>query len=85
MLPVFIAVVFSRRKAMSVASVCVKKKVGAINADIESALSGMRTAKAFANEWVEEDKFRHSNDIYKTSKKMFYREMGIFMAVMEFS
>ena len=69
---------------MSVASVCVKKKVGAINADIESALSGMRTAKAFANEWVEEDKFRHSNDIYKTSKKMFYREMGIFMAVMEF-
>ena len=84
LLPVFIAVVFSRRKAMSVASVCVKKKVGAINADIESALSGMRTAKAFANEWVEEDKFRHSNDIYKTSKKMFYREMGIFMAVMEF-
>ena len=84
LLPVFIAVVFSRRKAMSVASVCVKKKVGAINADIESALSGMRTAKAFANEWVEEDKFRHSNDIYKTSKKMFYREMGIFMAVREF-
>ena len=84
LLPVFIAVVFSRRKAMSVASVCVKKIVGAINADIESALSGMRTAKAFANEWVEEDKFRHSNDIYKTSKKMFYREMGIFMAVMEF-
>ena len=84
LLPVFIAVVFSRRKAMREASSRVKKKTGAINADIESALSGMRTAKAFANEWVEEDKFRHSNDIYKTSKKMFHKEMGIFMGVMEF-
>lgn len=62
-----------------------KKKTGAINADIESALSGIRTAKAFANRHVEEEKFDRSNDIYKTSKKMFHREMGIFMAVMEFS
>ena len=84
MIPVFILVSFSRRKAMRTASRRVKKKTAVINADIESALSGIRTAKAFANEWVEEDKFRHSNDIYKTSKKMFYREMGIFMAVMEF-
>ena len=81
---VFIAIIVSRRKAMREASRRVKKKTGAINADIESALSGIRTAKAFANEHVEEEKFDRSNDIYKTSKKMFHREMGIFMAVMEF-
>ena len=84
MIPVFVAVIVSRRKAMREASRRVKKKTGAINADIESALSGIRTAKAFANEHVEEEKFDRSNDIYKTSKKMFHREMGIFMAVMEF-
>ena len=84
MIPVFVAIMVSRRKAMREASRRVKKKTGAINADIESALSGIRTAKAFANEWVEEEKFDRSNDIYKTSKKMFHREMGIFMAVMEF-
>ena len=84
MIPVFILVSFSRRKAMRTASRRVKKKTAVINADIESALSGIRTAKAFANEHVEEEKFDRSNDIYKTSKKMFHREMGIFMAVMEF-
>ena len=84
LIPVFLAVMFTRRKAMRTASRRVKQKTGAINADIESSLSGMRTAKAFANEWVEEEKFNRSNDVYKTSKKMFHREMGIFMAVMEF-
>ena len=64
MIPVFIAIIVSRRKAMREASRRVKKKTGAINADIESALSGIRTAKAFANEHVEEEKFDRSNDIY---------------------
>ena len=68
MIPVFVAIIVSRRKAMREASRRVKKKTGAINADIESALSGIRTAKAFANEHVEEEKFDRSNDIYKTSK-----------------
>ena len=84
MIPIFLVIIMSRRRAMSKASRFVKQKTGAINADIESSLSGMRTAKAFANEHVEEEKFDRSNDIYKTSKKMFHREMGIFMAVMEF-
>ena len=53
MIPVFILVSFSRRKAMRTASRRVKKKTAVINADIESALSGIRTAKAFANEPVE--------------------------------
>ena len=35
----------------------VKKRTAAINAEIESSLSGIRTAKAFANEAVEFGKF----------------------------
>lgn len=83
-IPVFLALVMSRRRAMGAASRRVKQKTGAINADIESSLSGMRTAKAFANEHLEEDKFRRSNAEYKNSKGSFYKEMGIFQALMEF-
>ena len=74
----------SRRRQMGDVSRRVKQKTGAINADIESSLSGMRTAKAFANEELEEEKFHASNETFKTSKRMFHKEMGIFMALMEF-
>lgn len=84
LIPVAVFVIMSRRRAMSRASRLVKQKVGVINADIESCLSGMRTAKAFANEAVEAEKFRRSNETYKGSKKYFYQEMGIFNSSMEF-
>jgi ATP-binding cassette subfamily B protein len=83
-LPVFSYVVMARRRKLCEVSYRVKQKTGAINADIESSLSGMRTAKAFANEHLEEEKFHRSNEIYKTSKHSFYQEMGIFLSLMEF-
>ena len=82
-LPLFIALIFLRRKQMLSVSRKVKQRVAHINADVESSLSGMRTAKAFANEAIETEKFCRSNDSYKVSKKGFHREMGIFMATME--
>ena len=84
LIPVAVFVIMSRRRAMGRASRLVKQKVGVINADIESCLSGMRTAKAFANEAVEAEKFRRSNETYKGSKRYFYQEMGIFNSSMEF-
>ena len=83
LLPVFLVTVLARRRQMGAASRKVKQRVGHINADVESSLSGMRTAKAFANEALEAEKFRRSNAAFKTSKKSFHREMGIFMATME--
>ena len=83
LLPVFLLTVLARRRQMGAASRKVKQRVGHINADVESSLSGMRTAKAFANETLETEKFRCSNAAFKTSKKSFHREMGIFMASME--
>lgn len=84
MLPIFILVVWRCRHAMNEASIKVKQKTASINADIESGLSGIRTAKAFANETTELEKFTASNDSFKTSKRQFHKAMGRFSAVMEF-
>ncbi len=83
-LPVFIAVTISRRNQMQRVSRLVKEKVAHINADVESSLSGMRTAKAFANEELEKEKFCRSNEAFKVSKRSFHKEMGIFSGVTEF-
>ena len=83
-IPVFFLVVWRCRKSMQDASLKVKQRTATINADIESGLSGIRTAKAFANEEAELRKFDTSNNSYKTSKRAFHRAMGRFNAVMEF-
>ena len=84
MFPVFMTVVILRRRKMSKVSKMVKQRTAGINADIESSLSGFRTSKAFANEGAEYDKFVHSNERFKVSKREFHKEMGIFHATMEF-
>ena len=83
-IPVFIVVLFRRRTAMGSASKAAKQKTGTINAAIESGLSGIRTSKAFANERVEQQRFDEANEIFKTAKRGFHREMGLFNATMEF-
>ena len=83
-LPLFLLVVWTCRRSMQEASARVKQRTAVINADIESGLSGIRTAKAFANEETELRKFETSNDSFKTSKRQFHRAMGRFNAVMEF-
>ena len=83
-LPVLLTVVIIRRRKMSAVSKNVKKRTAAINAEIESSLSGIRTAKAFANEAVEFGKFTEANERFKVSKREFHREMGIFSGSLEF-
>ena len=83
-LPILLAVVILRRRKMSAVSKQVKSRTAAINAEIESSLSGIRTAKAFANEEVEFGKFHNANERFKTSKREFHKEMGIFSASLEF-
>ena len=83
-LPVFFVVIWACRKSMSEASRRSKQQTATINADIESGLSGIRTAKAFANERTEMEKFETSNDSFKTSRRQFHKAMGRFNATMEF-
>ena len=74
-----------QRVRMKQASVELRKKTAEINAAIESGISGIRTAKAFANESEEQQKFDRSNDLFKTAKKGYYKAMGLFHSGMEFS
>ena len=83
-IPVFLAVAMVMRKRMARASVGAKEKTGHINQEIESSLSGVRTAKAFANEAAEIDRFNAANEIYKTSKREFHKAMGMFHSSVEF-
>lgn len=84
LLPIFVLVVMKNRRAMTQASVNVKKRMADINSEIESRLSGIRTSKAFANEEVDKDHFDDSNELFKGAKKDYYKTMGRFMASQEF-
>ena len=84
-LPILIAFTLSRRVNMKRANIEVKRQTAEINASIESGISGIRTAKAFANEKTEDDKFAAANERYKNSKKAYYNAMGGFMSGMEFT
>ena len=84
-LPLLIGYTIWQRKSMRNASVEVRKKTAEINAAIESGISGVRTAKAFANEDEEGRKFDLANGIFKTAKKEYYKAMGRFQAGMDFS
>ncbi len=84
MIPVFLALVMSMRKRMGRASVAAKETTGHINQEIESSLSGVRTAKAFANEEAETRRFDNANAIFKTAKREFYKAMGMFHSSIEF-
>ena len=83
-IPVFLVVVMTMRKRMGRASAVAKEKVGHINQEIESSLSGFRTAKAFANEETESRRFCEANEIFKTSKRDFHKAMGLFHSSVEF-
>ena len=82
-IPVFLAVLMLLRGGMSRASVAAKQKTGAINAEIESGLSGIRTVKAFGNETIQQQRFDCANETFKTAKRGFHKEMGRFNATME--
>ena len=84
MIPVCLVVVMSMRRRMSAASKLAKEKTGHINQEIESSLSGFRTAKAFANEPVENARFTAANEVFKTSKRNFHKAMGMFHSSTEF-
>ena len=86
---VFLSVLFTftlrQRVRMRRANQAVKKTTAEINAAIESGISGVRTAKAFANEEAELEKFDVANARFRTAKREFYRAMGLFTGGMEFT
>lgn len=57
-----------------------RRRMGAINTQLEDSLGGMRVVKAFANEKLESKKFAASNEAYLDSKVRNYQAMGLFNA-----
>ena len=84
MIPIFLIVVMSMRRSMGRASRAAKEKTAHINQEIESSLSGFRTAKAFANEAAENARFTAANEKFKHSKREFHKAMGRFHSSVEF-
>lgn len=84
-LPLCLWFTLSQRVRMKNANIEVKKKTADIYAAIESSISGIRTAKAFANEEQELDKFDDANAMFKASKVEYYKTMGLFQSGMDFT
>lgn len=74
-----------QRIKMKEANIEVKRKTAEIYSAIESSISGIRTAKAFANEDQESDKFDRANEMFRVSKVEYYKSMGLFNSGMEFT
>ena len=83
--PIFVVFTIIQRRRMVAASVRVKQNMAGINGQLESAISGMRTAKAFASEEQETAKFEQSNELFKKAKRDSYKAMGIYHAGLEFA
>ena len=83
-MPPAIYYVMKIRTNMRRTSLAVKSRVAEINADIESAISGARVAKAFTNEDHEIQKFTAGNEKFVHAKDHFYLYMAFFNSGMEF-
>ncbi|MCQ2518306.1 MAG: ABC transporter ATP-binding protein/permease [Lachnospiraceae bacterium] len=57
-----------------------RERIAEINGQIEDNLSGIRVVKSFANEDVENGKFKVGNDNFLSSKKENYKYLGAFQA-----
>ena len=83
--PLFVIFTIFQRRRMMKASVQVKQNMAGINGQLESSISGMRTAKAFANEEQENRKFQQSNNQFKGAKRDYYKAMATYLAGLEFA
>lgn len=79
-LPFMLAYAYFLNKKMRLAFRQNRVKIADINAQIEDNLSGIRVVKSFANEDIENRKFKHGNDGFLAAKKSSYFYMGSFHA-----
>ncbi len=82
--PVLMVVSILCRKHMRAAFTERRTSVAAINASLESSISGIRVTKAFTNSEKEEEKFDKSNGLFVTASKKAYRAMAAFFSSTSF-
>ena len=76
LIPFMIMYAYFFNKKMKRAFKMNRVKIASINEQIEDNLSGIRVVKSFANEEIENQKFKIGNDGFLAAKKNSYRYMG---------
>ena len=61
-----------------------RKQLGELNAAVEDSLLGVRVVRSFANEGIEEEKFREGNSRFLSIKAKNYKYMGGFQSSTRF-
>lgn len=79
-LPFMFGFAFVLNKKMRRAFKVNRQKIAEINGQIEDSLAGVRVVKSFANEEIENRKFKVGNDGFLDSKRNNYKYMGAFQA-----
>lgn len=79
-LPFMLGFAYFMNRKMRLAFRQNRVKIADINAQIEDNLSGIRVVKSFANENIENEKFRDGNEGFLSAKKNSYHYMGGFSA-----
>ncbi|MCI8339858.1 MAG: ABC transporter ATP-binding protein [Lachnospiraceae bacterium] len=79
-LPVMFLFAYFLNKKMRRAFRRSRERIAAINEQVEDSLAGIRVVKSFANEEIENQKFKTGNDGFLSAKRTNYRYMGSFQA-----
>ncbi len=78
LLPLMLLAARVFNKRMRKAFMDTRHQVGELNAQVEDSLLGIRVVKSFANEPMEEEKFRDGNHRFLQTKKVAYKAMAGF-------
>ncbi len=82
--PVIIFYAIITRKGMRNAFKKMREETGAINAQVESSVSGIRVSKAYTTESYENEKFDQRNVEFQKARSGAYKQMGLFGSGMMF-
>ena len=85
-IPLLVLVVFmlvfsyGQNKRMQATFMDNRRKIGDVNSSLQDTLAGIRVVQSFANEEIEREKFKKSNQGFLISKNANYKCMGSFMS-----
>ena len=82
--PLIIFFAFKMRSSMNSAFKKSREQIAEVNANIETAISGIRITRAYTAENTEIDKFNTENEKFKSCRGEAYRAMGLFHSGMTF-
>ena len=69
---------YGQNKKMQATFMDNRRKIGNLNSSLQDTLAGIRVVQSFANEDIEREKFKKSNQSFLISKDANYRCMGSF-------